>query len=269
MIDINNLEFQSTLPVWGATIITSNLRCFLIDFNPRSPCGERLVLFLGRLGCGGFQSTLPVWGATVYTNSTQIYMIISIHAPRVGSDGANAGTRTQHSNFNPRSPCGERRNTNMYTAVAVNISIHAPRVGSDGTGSNRLSSHDISIHAPRVGSDIRPPVWLSQMLNFNPRSPCGERLCGQYPIPEVYDISIHAPRVGSDHRAPPCGLPGIHFNPRSPCGERRSAKPPSKPPTKFQSTLPVWGATLLTMIIGLWCTISIHAPRVGSDCCFN
>ena len=34
----------------------------------------------------------------------------------------------------------------------------------------------------------------------------------------------------------------------------------------FQSTLPVWGATRLSLDLGRVHFISIHAPRVGSDC---
>ena len=33
----------------------------------------------------------------------------------------------------------------------------------------------------------------------------------------------------------------------------------------FQSTRPVWGATLLDMHQGSLCVVSIHAPRVGRD----
>ena len=34
---------------------------------------------------------------------------------------------------------------------------------------------------------------------------------------------------------------------------------------RFQSTLPVWGATLRLAVITQMYYISIHAPRVGSD----
>ena len=34
---------------------------------------------------------------------------------------------------------------------------------------------------------------------------------------------------------------------------------------EFQSTLPVWGATQLDAICDADISISIHAPRVGSD----
>ena len=79
--------FQSTLPVWGATVIFFEFESEWLDFNPRSPCGERLVIFWhkSRLLIL-FQSTLPVWGATNELINGTTGKIISIHAPRVGSD---------------------------------------------------------------------------------------------------------------------------------------------------------------------------------------
>ena len=56
--------FQSTLPVWGATASHVGIVVSCDDFNPRSPCGERLVTIYRALRRGIFQSTLPVWGAT-------------------------------------------------------------------------------------------------------------------------------------------------------------------------------------------------------------
>ena len=60
---------------------------------------------------------------------------------------------------------------------------------------------------------------------------------------EVIDISIHAPRVGSDDLR-------IYL--------RRWV-------SRFQSTLPVWGATFTLYDVAAALYISIHAPRVGSD----
>ena len=61
--------------------------------------------------------------------------------------------------------------------------------------------------------------------------------------PAVQGISIHAPRVGSDLV--------VLIQPRH--------------QLVFQSTLPVWGATLLRLSLSHEPLISIHAPRVGSD----
>ena len=42
-------------------------------------------------------------------------------------------------NFNPRSPCGERQESNRGYHWDWDISIHAPRVGSDSKGAQFLS----------------------------------------------------------------------------------------------------------------------------------
>ena len=125
-------------------------------------------------------------------------------------------------------------------------------------------------------------------MNFNPRSPCGERRLkvGNHPRFQAFqstlpvwgatelvdamasmveDISIHAPRVGSDTDGSHCGGFHLNFNPRSPCGERQHPFAPLRSPSVFQSTLPVWGATVDLFWVYSYSPISIHAPRVGSD----
>ena len=127
--------------------------------------------------------------------------------------------------------------------------------------------------------------------DFNPRSPCGERLGLEMPEYILLRISIHAPRVGSDsginrenllktyfNPRSPCGerhragdgIPWLpDFNPRSPCGERPLSAVVLRPSAEFQSTLPVWGATALALHASELAKISIHAPRVGSDAGFD
>ena len=147
------------------------------------------------------------------------------------------------SDFNPRSPCGERRRVFRRIQSNAAISIHAPRVGSDRTIPYMVFYPAISIHAPRVGSD-------------DCTRNCYHGLC----------ISIHAPRVGSDWLRTTQKARRKYFNPRSPCGERPSA--PSFVLRRiliFQSTLPVWGATRHLYCKRIISSISIHAPRVGSD----
>ena len=101
---------------------------------------------------------------------------ISIHAPRVGSDNRNHWRGSFVTDFNPRSPCGERLAVATRRLPGATISIHAPRVGSDWRLRCCGCTRTISIHAPRVGSDRLSPPWVAVLLNFNPRSPCGERL---------------------------------------------------------------------------------------------
>ena len=93
-----------------------------VNFNPRSPCGERLEmrgemvtkprLFQSTLPVWGatpcvyrnifskqFQSTLPVWGATPPGYFDSFLPGISIHAPRVGSDSEKTNILFEFSVF--------------------------------------------------------------------------------------------------------------------------------------------------------------------------
>ena len=149
--DFVRVEFQSALPMRGATVI-GNPMGQRGNFNPRSPCGERLVnlhatdsldisiraplagsdLIKARSydPKGEFQSALPLRGATAASVRRAKLLVISIRAPLAGSDFASDGRLSCWGDFNPRSPCGER---------------------------------------PRLGSTAPLRRY------FNPRSPCGER----------------------------------------------------------------------------------------------
>ena len=78
--------FQSTLPVWGATCD---------GFEAASDF--KISIHAPRVGsdCDGFEAASD--------------FKISIHAPRVGSDLTRFEMENEPRNFNPRSPCGERR----------------------------------------------------------------------------------------------------------------------------------------------------------------
>ena len=167
-------EFQSTLPVWGATSSRSEALALdwisihaprvgsdttglvtvwrNLNFNPRSPCGERPSWPDPIAWSMSFQSTLPVWGATI--------VIVRFSSPGL---------------FQSTLPVWGATDGSSFISSRVKISIHAPRVGSDGTQIHLASAVEISIHAPRVGSDV-----------------------GRLDRAVALDISIHAPRVGSD-----------------------------------------------------------------------
>ena len=85
-----------------------------------------------------------------------------------------------------------------------------------GTGSTTFQST-----LPGWGATRLSLLRAALCLNFNPRSPDGERLGHGWNMLPGSSISIHAPRMGSDAsvRLPVCR---IHA---------------------FQSTLPGWGAT--------------------------
>ena len=216
------------------------------NFNPRSPCGERprrrvrngrrrgISIHAPRAGSDDdkidnvacmikFQSTLPVRGATVLCEVS----------------------RGKQRNFNPRSPCGERRGA-FYGCTGLTISIHAPRAGSDDVFWKVYPRHTAFQSTLPVRERRRQKSMNGWRRHFNPRSPCGERLLTpqrawwskafQSTLPVrgataiisyakcSRDISIHAPRAGSDLWCILLLWHGLHFNPRSPCGERHKQR---------------------------------------------
>ena len=149
--------------------------------------------------------------------------------------------------------------------ILINISIHAPRTGSDALKLRLVRAAGISIHAPRTGSDGRLGGSPHRGVDFNPRSPHGERQVKARAVNQSKDISIHAPRTGSDQRGEDRHYYIRHFNPRSPHGERPLSSSSRVVSISFQSTLPARGATPSPFAVGSLQEISIHAPRTGSD----
>ena len=190
-----------------------------------------------------FQSTLPVWGATAEALPEVQKQLISIHAPRVGSDRMSLWLAS-HIWISIHAPrVGSDRHETKAQNPAHLISIHAPRVGSDQRERDSTLFLAISIHAPRVGSDSGF-CWFSHLRGyFNPRSPCGERRRRLPLLSGSRTFQSTLPVWGATRRKPILQGRRDYFNPRSPCGERLSIRSVTGQVRIFQSTLPVWGAT--------------------------
>ena len=300
--------FQSTLPVGERRSVPLSWPV-LLDFNPRSPWGERRLAGRGDVSDIDFNPRSPWGGATTLSRlkfanvSISIHAprmgsddgvemfgddtAISIHAPRMGSDIHGYGLRKPVSDFNPRSPHGERRIRLSRFLLRLRfqstlpawgattkprhkpspplISIHAPRMGSDRKRRPRRYALYISIHAPRMGSDNRR--WRNERgrINFNPRSPHGERL-NKFFIADIqhkFQSTLPAWGATSCNNLDFNGM--SYFNPRSPHGERQDTLDAVSDYPEFQSTLPAWGATATSGYMAAQQAISIHAPRMGSD----
>ena len=80
--------------------------------------------------------------------------IISIHAPRTGSDQTALKTGADPVIFQSTLPARGATDGKDYIDADTIISIHAPRTGSDVVFTNCAPNAVISIHAPRTGSDV-------------------------------------------------------------------------------------------------------------------
>ena len=123
--------FQSTLPMRGATGNLEHRIYFYRYFNPRAPCGERqmfkkyakpltdISIHAPHAGSDCVEALrkaleaisihAPHAGSDDVSKAMTLALEISIHAPHAGSDQFFLLRRHQGHDFNPRSPCGERR----------------------------------------------------------------------------------------------------------------------------------------------------------------
>ena len=167
--------FQSTLPARGATKEKNQFAAtysisihaprtgsdvaqqfsiyFKNHFNPRSPHGERPA------------AAIQMKRRNLYFNPR------SPHGERLRP----SVRRIPACHFNPRSPHGER--LKPYSANAKRIQFQSTLPARGATPLSWQSSFDIniSIHAPRTGSDLGNHAHRVAQIDFNPRSPHGER----------------------------------------------------------------------------------------------
>ena len=78
---------------------------------------------------------------------------VSIHAPHAGRDKVFQDFPQDLCCFNPRAPCGARREEYIRECIIALVSIHAPHAGRDNCRSRDIKTSKC----------------------FNPRAPCGAR----------------------------------------------------------------------------------------------
>ena len=211
-----------------------------------------------------FQSTHPRGVRLARTHSKHGRARISIHAPHAGCDSdptmivwdpvqfqsthpTRGATRTlprlrrQSSDFNPRTPCGVRREPGVYGWSEYTISIHAPHAGCD-MAKNKAANKPAQFQSthPR-GVRLAYCVTKEKEINFNPR-----------------------PREGCDERTTRSRLSPPDFNPRTREGCDMPMTLRASRCCTFQSTHPRGVRHKVTREPFLALMISIHAPARGA-----
>ena len=212
-------------------------------FNPRSPCGERQLSLRPGPGSRNFNPRSPGGERPDETIQRLQSLIISIHAPRVGSDLSQISSAQWQEPFQSTLPVWGATRRYPRRASRCRFQSTLPVWGATITSHIVVHITEISIHAPRVGSDFFAraaslfawsfqstlPVWgatggnrvrLPAASHFNPRSPCGERLQGLNTRGETLEFQSTLPVWGATISAVNGYVIGADFNPRSPCGER-------------------------------------------------
>ena len=142
----------------------------LPGFNPRTPCGVRLLVF----------------------PSVQPVKQVSIHALLAECDGRGADEGGRPCGFNPRTPCGVRRYPGGVQELLERFqSTHSLRSATYYDGAADATSM-VSIHALLAECDPAGSLSEPGLPGFNPRTPCGVRLLVFPSVQPVKQVSIHA-----------------------------------------------------------------------------
>ena len=178
------------------------MRCYfplLHGFNPRTPCGVRLVYKPVSPSIPEFQSTHSLRSATLNRITVRIAQLVSIHALLAECDIKK-----------------------LMDDPDTKVSIHALLAECDFHAVPRRFRRRVSIHALLAECDFALRYLDNIRKSFNPRTPCGVRRkpCGA--TSGGWIVSIHALLAECDTSV----LMGVFkvgsFNPRTPCGVRRA-----------------------------------------------
>ena len=124
--------FQSTRPLRGATAETTRSLRDCCYFNPRAPCGARLLGLGSNQQADQFQSTRPLRGATAeLSRRLKAECQFQSTRPLRGATPDFQVSQTLRNYFNPRAPCGARQQHGRRAYISRCISIHAPLAGRD------------------------------------------------------------------------------------------------------------------------------------------
>ena len=191
---------------------------------------------------------------------------ISIHALREENDPGTLRLTKRSKNFNPHSPCGERRHQHLQRARTQDFNPHSPCGERPPPWPSRHAPYDFNPHSPcgeRRNAYGRPTI----SKYFNPHSPCGERqeiLSSTFEMDEFQstlplrgatldltfasagvDISIHTPLAGSDRPYTSSPKYSLLFQSTLPLRGATAEQLLRLQTNSFQSTLPLRGATWL------------------------
>ena len=219
-----------------------------INFNPHSPCGERLCQAIMLAGYFGISIHTPHAGSDLQRGVWHhAHRRISIHTPHAGSDGRRSRTAQSRTDFNPHSPCGERPAL-IWTSTT-----------------NCLFQSTL----PMRGATPAFRYVRGCTINFNPHSPCGERLPQRHPHSASGKyFNPHSP-CGERPPSAPVSPLRPEFQSTLPMRGATYAVCHAVPRRRgFQSTLPMRGATIAGHRHRAVGHISIHTPHAGSDSWF-
>ena len=145
--------------------------------------------------------------------------------------------------FNPRTPCGVRRESVTVSANSTSVSIHALLAECDKWAFGLVSA--VCCFNPRTPCGVRPrwQIWTWCTCGFQSTHSLRSATSASFPPSTAADVSIHALLAECDRTSDRIPEPFSCFNPRTPCGVRQASQITSSFCTRFQSTHSLRSAT--------------------------
>ena len=124
------IEISIHAPLAGCDQVVIIYIKICVHFNPRTPCGVRLV------------------------TSHDVFDVaaISIHAPLAGCDAQHDGRDDAHDHFNPRTPCGVRRERAVEKVARGKFQSTHPLRGATTTNSKNAHERQFQSTHPLRGA---------------------------------------------------------------------------------------------------------------------
>ena len=150
---IGREAFQSTHPLRGATTNPANMPIMSKDFNPRTPCGVRLVS--------------PEY--------LKIMIDISIHAPLAGCDQIPQRIKDHIQRFQSTHPLRGATQLSRVDRFQTRFQSTHPLRGATRHSYYHTSGLGFQSTHPLRGATGKILFLFDDAGNFNPRTPCGVR----------------------------------------------------------------------------------------------
>ena len=166
--------------------------------------------------------------------------------------------------FNPRAPCGARRQPLPLMPLMYYFNPRAPCGARRQRGQLDYHGRGFQPTRPLRGATIKE-IGDRAAKAFQPTRPLRGATGGCQPGKNHSTISTHAPLAGRDEHRVDYLVRQLNFNPRAPCGARPSGPRSHRIMVEFQPTRPLRGATFFFRVSLKAALISTHAPLAGRD----
>ena len=255
--------FQPTRPLRGATIQRlhsqravlisthaplagrdkrENVHRHLLGISTHAPLAGRDLRDVARHRHVSISTHAPLAGRDCEKHNTNIATVISTHAPLAGRDDRRPRRQKDHQDFNPRAPCGARRNGVRAAYMSARFQPTRPLRGA--TRFTRITLSALSAFQP-----TRPLRGATDMYSVSD---------------DTVIISTHAPLAGRDHRGRSCRAYSW-ISTHAPLAGRDVHRVVVFPVRLISTHAPLAGRDISLVVHRVLHRISTHAPLAGRD----